>query len=77
MVVDFGLESEVRVVDPGEGQPMQLILVVGRFSDPAVGVDCPNDAMFLAFNVPRALVLVDVYIQPLDVRRRVAGLRSG
>ena len=78
MVVDVGSESTVVfIVVPDEVQPMQLILVVGRFVDEAVlaGLDCPDDAMFRIVRLPRALGLVDA-LRPLGVRGVVAGLRQ-
>ena len=52
---------------------MQLILVVGRFSDPAVAYR-PYDAMLRAARLPRAVELIAVLL-PLEVRNVVAGLR--
>ena len=54
---------------------MQLILVPGRFFDPAaIAVDFPDDAMSRTVQLPRALALVAVFILPLVVRGLVASL---
>ena len=78
MVEDAGSESLGVVAGPLEAQPMQLVLEVGRFCDDCVEVlvieDCPDDAMFLAIRVPRALVLAGA-LRPIGVRGIVADLR--
>ena len=76
MVADPGCESgEVAVGLPDEAQPMQLVLVEGRFFDEAVaGSDCPYDAMFRMVRLPHALALPAVLVRPLVIRGVVAGL---
>ena len=56
---------------------MRLIFEVSPFFDPAVAVDCPDDAMFLVTaRLPRALALAAVLESPLVVRGLVASLYS-
>jgi len=46
---------------------MLLVLVPGRFSDAAVAVDVPDDAMFRTARLSRAVALRVVFTLPLGV----------